>query len=90
MHDHPVLTGICIAVALVTTTAIVLCFWVCCSRQCSERRKKGSGKYKTVSKFFPNGGGEVGVGIAIPELGVPKAMPSEREKLLVESDEDEL
>lgn len=30
------------------------------------------------------------IGIAIPEVGLPKAMPSEREKLLLESDEDEL
>lgn len=91
IHEHPILTGITVAAVLVAMTALGLCLWTLCSRQCGSRRRRGSGRYKNVSNFFPKGGGESGMHIAIPELGVPKAMSSEREKLLVvESDEDEL
>ena len=71
--------------------------WVCCCREgqrCRHRSNRGRGKYKSVGMFFVPllGGGSDGkiVSIAIPEMGVPNAMPSEREKLLVESDEDEV
>ena len=47
------------------------------------------GKYKSVSKYFPVSAGR-GDGMAIPEMGIPKDGLSEREKLLDESDEDEL
>ena len=53
-----------------------------------ERRKVTPGRYKPMNNFFPKAGGVMA--IAIPEMGLPKAMPSEREKLIVESDEDEL
>ena len=88
IHTHPILTGVTMAMILVAVTALGLCLWACYTGRCG-RRRRASGRYKSVSHFFPVGaGGEVH--ISIPELGVPKAMSSEREKLLVESDEDEL
>ncbi len=67
--------------------AILLVLWrlyVSCS---FGRREKG--KYKHVSKYFPVSVGR-GEGMVIPEMGIPKDGFSEREKLLDESDEDEL
>ena len=84
------LSAVVLGLALVTV-------WVCCCREgqrCRGRSSRARGKYKSVGKFFVPllGGGSDGkiVSIAIPEMGVPNAMPSEREKLLVESDEDEV
>lgn len=89
IHTHPILTGVTMAMILVAATALGLCLWACYTGRCGRGRRRTSGRYKSVSHFFPVGaGGEVH--ITIPELGVPKTMSSEREKLLVESDEDEL
>ena len=84
IQQHPLFLGL-----IILTSILVCCILV--SIYCWKRhpkKKQKLGKYKPVSHFF-NGRQKV-VGIAIPELGVPKAMPSEREKLLLESDEDEL
>lgn len=70
---------------------LLLSIWICYLRRNSsmrERRKVTPGRYKPMNNFFPKAGGVMA--IAIPEMGLPKAMPSEREKLIVESDEDEL
>ena len=89
IHTHPILTGVTMAMILVAVLALGLCLWTCYTRRCGRGRRRTSGRYKSVSHFFPVGGGGE-VHITIPELGVPKTMSSEREKLLVESDEDEL
>ncbi len=68
--------------------AILIVLWrlyVSCSF-----RKRDKGKYKSVSKYFPVSMGRGGDGMVIPEMGIPKDGFSEREKLLDESDEDEL
>ncbi|XP_019850077.1 PREDICTED: uncharacterized protein LOC109580924 [Amphimedon queenslandica] len=71
---------------------LLLSIWICYLRRNSSmrerRRRVTPGKYKPMNSFFPKPGGVMA--IAIPEMGLPKAMPSEREKLIVESDEDEL
>ena len=83
------LSAVVVGLVLVTT-------WIFCCREgrcCRRRSNRDRGKYKPVGKFFvPLFGGPDGkiVSIAIPEMGVPNAMPSEREILLVESDEDEV
>lgn len=81
-----------IALILVASLALVLVIAVFLWKGgvCrSGARKKA--RYKSVSKFFPfsYGQGE-GSQVAMPELGLPKTMPAEREMLLNESDEDEL
>ena len=84
IQHHPLFLGL-----IILTSILVCCILVAiyCWKRNSKKKQK-LGRYKPVSHFF-NGRPKV-VGIAIPELGVPKAMPSEREKLLLESDEDEL
>lgn len=70
---------------------VLLTIWLCCWRRNSSltrSRKRTIGKYKPVNQFFPCKNGVMG--IAIPEMGLPKTMSSEREKLIIESDEDEL
>ncbi len=56
---------------------------------CSFKGRE-KGKYKLVSKYFPVALGRGGSGMSIPEMGMPKDGLAEREKLLDESDEDEL
>lgn len=65
--------------------------WLYCWRKsCLLKKRRGgnNGKYKPVNQFFPCKNNVIG--IAIPEMGLPKTLPSEREKLIIESDEDEL
>lgn len=89
--QHHVLL-VCIFVLSLVLFLLLLSIWICYlrrSRAMRERRRRViPGKYKPMENFFPRSGGVMG--IAIPEMGLPKAMPSEREKLILESDEDEL
>ena len=96
LHNYPILYGAIalMAVTILTLTVFLLC--LCSSRNplcCLFRgrsKKRPLGRYKPCGQFYKgNSAGSI-VGIAIPELGVPKTVPSEREKLLLESDEDDL
>ena len=95
--NHVVLLLLMLLLSVVVLGLTLVTVWVFCCREgrcCRHRSSQGRGKYKAVGKFFIPllGGGSDGkvVSIAIPEIGVPNAMPSEREKLLVESDEEEV
>ncbi len=86
--------------ALIILTLAIFLFCVCSSRNplcclsCGSK-KRPLGRYKPCGQFYKGnhlGGhnGDTTFGIVIPELGVPKTVPSEREKLLLESDDDDL
>ena len=94
--SHLFLLLLILLLLAVVLGVVMVTAWIFCCREgrCCRRRSRDRGKYKPVGKFFVPlfGGGPDGniVSIGIPEMGVPNAMPSEREILLVESDEDEV
>lgn len=95
LHNYPVLYGFLALMGVVLVTLSVFLFCVCCSRRSvgcplGGHRKRPLGRYKPCGQFYKGGSDGITMGIAIPELGVPKTVPSEREKLLIESDEDDL
>ena len=95
LHTYPVLTGLIVLTVLVVFTLSLFLFWIYCFRRESSScaptsRKKRLGRYKQCGQLYKVNSGEGIVGIAIPELGVPKTVSSEREKLLLDSDEDDL
>ena len=98
LHHHVGYSILILVACIALLCAFVLFTWNLCTSG-GRGRKRSRAKYKSVSKFFPfsygqqsedgtSGGGEVGV--AIPEYGLPKTGQAEREKLLNESDEDEI
>ncbi len=80
-----VLLALVVVILLLAMLLVIWRLWVSCSF-----KGKQKGKYKSVSKYFPVALGKSGSGMAIPEMGMPKDGLAEREKLLDESDEDEL
>lgn len=85
-HRLTILISLAVVILLFAILIVLWRLWSTCSR-----RQRSSGRYKSVSKYFPLAtGGSKGEGVAIPEMGIPKDGFSEREKLLNESDEDEL
>lgn len=78
-----------VAAVLIVLLAMTFVTWKLCGILVKRRRKRT--RYKSVSKFFPfSYGREDKEVVTIPEMGPPKGMSAEREKLLNESDEDEL
>ena len=91
LHHYPLLYVVIVLMGVVMCTLTLFVFLLCCGkRQCCFTRKKPLGRYKPCGQFYRSKGNQYTVGIAIPELGVPKVFSSEREKLLNESDEDDL
>lgn len=95
LHNYPVLYGLIILLGMVALTLGLFLFCMYFSKRtsfglCSFRSKKQIGRYKPCGQFYIGGKDGIATGIAIPELGLPKTVSSEREKLLIESDEDEL
>lgn len=95
LHHYPVLYGLVVIMGVVILTLVFFLFCLCLRKHglLGNRSKKHvNGRYKPCGQFYIGGGGKEGVsnGIVIPELGLPKTIPSEREKLLIESDEDDL
>ena len=80
------------SIAMVMLSFVVLCIVSVLAYQlCYRGRRKGRGRYKAVSRFIPLSHEVKGhEQVMIPEFGLPRAVPSEREKLLSESDEEEL
>ena len=88
-HYNSWLVFLLVAALLIVLLAMVLVTWKLCCILVRRRRKRT--RYKSVSKFFPfSYGREEKEVVTIPEMGPPKGMSAEREKLLNESDEDEL
>jgi hypothetical protein len=96
LHHHFGYTVLMCGAGAALLLAILVFAWnLCCS---GTRRRRQRARYKSVSKFFPfsygeqldGDGGSDGVGVAIPEYGLPKNGRAEREMLLNESDEDEI
>ena len=88
LSNHPGYIALILVASLALVVVIAVFSWK--SGLCRRGNRKKA-RYKSVSKFFPfsYSQGE-GSQVAMPELGLPKAMPAEREMLLNESDEDEL
>ena len=83
-----ILISFAVVILLFAVLIVLWRLWSTCSR-----RQQTRGRYKSVSKYFPlamTGGSKGEERVSIPEMGIPKNGFSEREKLLDESDEDEL
>lgn len=89
VNSHTGVVVLLVAAVLIVLMALLLVAWKLCCVLIKRRRKRT--RYKSVSKFFPfsYGKGEEEEVVTIPEMGPPKGMAAEREKLLKESDEDE-
>ena len=92
VHHHPAAIAI-FAIAMILLLGLMCIFlWTFYFRKetatCNRTKKRPLGRYKPCGHFYR--GSDKLVGIAIPEFGVPKTVPSEREKLLLDSDEDQL
>ena len=92
---HPILIVLIVFTTLALVAMLGLLWWKLCGCRCCKGRRKRKARYKQVSKFFPSSywqEGRVGesVGVALPEFGVPKPMPAERELMLSNSDEDSI
>lgn len=90
IHGHSVPLAALLGVFMVVSIGLcclVLCV-LCSSRSVHKKRFGPSRRYKSMNYFYNP---DRPVPISIPEVGLPKTMPSEREKLLLQdSDEDEL
>ena len=87
VNSHTGLIVLLVVAMLIILMAVLLVAWkLCC---CLIKRKRKRTRYKSVSKFFPFSYGRGEEVVTIPEMGPPKGISAEREKLLNESDEDE-
>ena len=90
VNHHPTLVALIVLTSLVLLLASLITAWKIYKAWC-KKEKRRKARYKSVSKFFPFSYEEDDrSGVAIPEFGLPKALPAEREMLLNDSDEDEL
>ena len=88
LSNHPGYIALILVASLALVVVVMVFAWKSGVCRSGNRRRA---KYKSVSKFFPfsYSQGEASQ-VAMPELGLPKALPAEREMLLNDSDEDEL